>query len=61
MIRFNDLEGNSWTFIKNNISLIHTSQPDQEGISRVSVTTIDGTSYSFKVNCNEENWVSECG
>lgn len=60
MIRFKDLEGNLWFFIKNNVSLICYSQSDQESICRV-VTTMDGTSYSFKTNTSDEGWVNECG
>ena len=59
MIQFKDIHGNNWVFVKANISLIYYTPKDQEGISRVSVTTTNDNSYSFNINWNDKKAVTE--
>lgn len=59
MIQFKDVRGNNWVFVKANISLIHYTPRDQEGISHVNVTTTNDKSYSFNINWNDKKAVTE--
>lgn len=59
MIQFKDIHGNSWTFVKTNISLIYYTPKDQEGISNVSVSTTNNNVYSFAIDWTDADAIRE--
>lgn len=59
MIRFKDTQGNCWTFIKANVSLIYFTPQDQEGISQVSITTTNDKIYSFAIYWDDADAIRE--
>lgn len=59
MIQFKDIRGNRWVFIKANISVIYYTAQDQEGISKVSVTTTNGNVYSFDIDWTDADSIRE--
>lgn len=59
MIRFKDIHGNCWTFVKTNISLIYYTPKDQERISNVTVTTTNDNVYSFDIDCTDADAIRE--
>ena len=59
MIQFKDTRGNRWVFVKANISLIYYTAQDQEGVSNVSVTTINSNVYSFAIDWTDADAVRE--
>lgn len=59
MIQFKDTHGNRWVFIKANISVIYYTAQDQEGISKVSVTTTNDNVYSFAIDWTDADAVRE--
>ena len=59
MIRFKDIHGNCWTFVRANISLIYYTPKDQEGISRVTVSTTNDKVYSFDIDWTDADAIRE--
>ena len=59
MIQFKDIHGNCWTFVKTNISLIYYTPKDQEGISRVTVSTTNDKVYSFDIDWTDADAIRE--
>ena len=59
MIRFKDIHGNCWTFVRTNISLIYYTPKDQEGISNVSVSTTNNNVYSFAIDWTDADAIRE--
>lgn len=59
MIQFKDIRGYCWVFVKANISLIYYTPKDQEGISRVTVTTTNDNVYSFDIDLNDVYSIKE--
>ena len=59
MIQFKDTHGNCWTFVKTNISLIYYTPKDQEGISRVTVSTTNDKVYSFDIDWTDADAIRE--
>lgn len=59
MIRFKDIHGNCWTFVKTNISLIYYTSKNQEGISNITVTTTNDNVYSFDIDLTDADVVRE--
>lgn len=59
MTQFKDIHGNYWVFVRANISLIFYTPKDQKGISHVRVTTIDSIVYSFDIDLNDTDAITE--
>lgn len=59
MTQFKDIHGNYWAFVRANISLIYYTSKDQEGISHVTVTTINDNVYSFDIDLNDVYSIQE--
>ena len=59
MIQFKDTRGNRWVFVRTNISLIYYTPKDQEGISRVTVSTTNDKVYSFDINWTDADAIRE--
>ena len=59
MIQFKDTRGNRWVFIKANISVIYYTAQDQEGISRVTVSTTNDKVYSFDIDWTDADAIRE--
>ena len=59
MTQFKDTHGNYWAFVRTNISLIHYTPKDQEGISHVTVATTNDKVYSFDINLNDADTIKE--
>lgn len=59
MTQFKDIHGNYWAFVRANISLIYYTPQDQEGISRVTVTTTNDKVYSFAIDLTDANAIKE--
>ncbi len=59
MTQFKDIHGNYWAFVRANISLIYYTPQDQEGISRVTVTTTNDKVYSFAIDLNDADAIKE--
>lgn len=59
MTQFKDIHGNYWAFVRANISLIYYTPQDQEGISRVTVTTTNDSVYSFAIDLTDADAIKE--
>ena len=59
MIQFKDRHGNCWAFVRTNISLIYYTPKDQEGISRVTVSTTNDKVYSFDIDWTDADAIRE--
>ena len=59
MIQFKDTRGNCWAFVRTNISLIYYTPKDQEGISRVTVSTTNDKVYSFDIDWTDADAIRE--